>query len=124
MNAKDEFLEHINNREILCCSITLTIEGYLYRSNIHNLHVGYSKAEYIEFIKSIDNEYDSGFGSQNLIGTIWYKDMTWSSRNEYDGSEWWVYYKVPEIPIELWRNTNKNTQENWEFNEELMNGKI
>ena len=43
-------------------------------------------------------DYDSGYGSQQLFGTIWYKDGTWSTRGEYDGSEWWKYNSCPELP--------------------------
>lgn len=43
-------------------------------------------------------EYDAGYGSQELSGTIWYTDGTWSERVEYDGSEWWAYRCRPEIP--------------------------
>jgi len=46
----------------------------------------------------LDVEYDNGFGSQELFGTIWYADGTWSSREEYDGSEYWGYHKCPELP--------------------------
>ena len=49
----------------------------------------------------INKDYDAGYGSQELYGTIWYKDGTWSTRGEYDGSEWWDYHCVPEIPVKL-----------------------
>ena len=43
-------------------------------------------------------EYDNGFGGQRFFGTIWYADGTWSTRGEYDGSEWWEYNKCPPLP--------------------------
>ena len=45
-------------------------------------------------LSSLDFEYDDGYGSQHLYGTILFKDNTWLSREEYDGSEWW-HYNVP-----------------------------
>ena len=53
------------------------------------------------FLDQIDFEYDNGFGCQELFGTIWYEDGTWSSRGEYDGSEWWEYNSCPKIPKEF-----------------------
>jgi hypothetical protein len=55
----------------------------------------YSKEEYETFINALDFDYDS---SQELYGIIWYKDGTWSMRDEYDG---WVHYICPEIYDEL-----------------------
>lgn len=44
-----------------------------------------------------DLEYDSGYGSQELFGTILFKDNTWLERGEYDGQEWWEYRSPPTI---------------------------
>jgi hypothetical protein len=49
----------------------------------------------------LDFNYDNGYGGQELYGTIWYVDGTWSERGEYDGSEWWDYREVPEVPSYL-----------------------
>ena len=43
----------------------------------------------------LDIDYDEGFGSQTLFGTILFTDNTWLSRGEYDGAEWWRYNKPP-----------------------------
>ena len=40
-------------------------------------------------------EYDSGYGGQKLYGTVVFKDKTWFTRGEYDGSEWWDYHECP-----------------------------
>ena len=45
----------------------------------------------------LDFEYDNGFGSQHLYGTILFKDNTWLSREEYDGSEYWKYNIPPTV---------------------------
>lgn len=65
------------------------------------LKVGYSKEEYLKFLDSLDFLYDSGYGGQELYGTIWYEDSSWSERGEYDGSEWWTYKTIPTIPNKL-----------------------
>ena len=38
---------------------------------------------YVYILPDIDKEYDDGYGGQELYGTIWYKDGTWSTRGEY-----------------------------------------
>lgn len=53
-----------------------------------------------KFLQSLDFNYDDGYGLQKIEGNIWYQDGTWSDRGEYDGSEWWQYQSVPEIPEE------------------------
>jgi hypothetical protein len=101
-NAKEEFLRHINNREVLCASISYEdCWNKEIPMRIHNLKVGYTQEQYNEFINSLDFTYDSGYGGQELFGTIWYKDGTWSERGEYDGSEWWEYHICPSIPKSL-----------------------
>lgn len=44
-------------------------------------------------LSSLDFEYDDGYGSQHLYGTILFKDNSWLSRWEYDGSEGWEHNK-------------------------------
>lgn len=48
-------------------------------------------------LSSLDFLYDEGYGSQHLYGTILFKDNTWLSRWEYDGSEGWEYNKPPTV---------------------------
>ena len=67
------------------------------------LKVGFTKADYDNFIKKLDVEYDDGYGGQELFGTIWLKDGTWMDRGEYDGSEWWNYQVCPKVPKELFK---------------------
>ena len=100
MNAQHEFIQHIQSRQILCAEIT---NGGPYDENIKKfiLTTGYSSIEFQKFLKSLDFEYDGGYGGQEIYGIIWYTDNTWSSRGEYDGSEWWEYNKCPEIPQHL-----------------------
>jgi hypothetical protein len=100
-NCKEEFLEHVKdtNQEVLCAKI---IGGKSYGKTISfELPVNFSELQMEAFLVSLDFEYYAGYGGQEIDGTIWYKDGTWSSRGEYDGSEGWEYNSCPEIPEEL-----------------------
>jgi len=111
-NAKEELLgilERVGGL-IKCASIKRDM-GYW---DDHNTYVspppillreGHSIGEYEEFLHKLDFKYDSGYGGQELFGTVWIKrDNTWLSRGEYDGSEWWEYNECPVIPNELKAN--------------------
>jgi hypothetical protein len=93
INAKDEFIEHVQGREVLCAIVAVATTVYL--------KIGYTQSDYEEFLSQLDFRYDNGYGTQQLYGKIWYKDGTWSSRDEYDGSEWWEHHVMPAIPEEL-----------------------
>lgn len=108
-NAKEEFLTHTQrvlsmspNASLFCCQIRWGDE-YSGEPEYFYLTTGFTNDEYQKFLSNMDFEYDSGYGGQELFGTIWYKDGTWSERGEYDGSEWWRYQKCPEIPNEIFR---------------------
>jgi len=92
--------------EIKCATISVCVNSC--EDNEYFIHaelkVGFTKGEYEFFIKKLDVEYDDGYGSQELNGTIWLKDGTWMDRGEYDGSEWWNYQVCPEVPKELIKN--------------------
>jgi hypothetical protein len=99
MNAKVELLSHINlNGRIKCAKIE-------YKDNPDPiiLKVGYSNSENDLglFLDKLDFDYDDGYGSQELFGIIWFENGTWSTRGEYDGSEWWEHNALPKIPKEL-----------------------
>ena len=102
MNAKEEFLRLILNKEILCAQINYQD---CYKDDLKprndNLPVNYTEQQLKDFIESLDYDYDSGYGGQELFGTVWFKDGTWADRGEYDGSEWWNYNKCPEIPKDI-----------------------
>ncbi len=65
------------------------------------LKVGYTVDEYKEFWGDLDFNYYSGYGGQELYGTVWFEDGTWMTRREYDGSEWWEHIVCPVIPEEI-----------------------
>jgi len=99
MNAKEELIRHIQDRIIKCAIIYTGI--YNDNKTIINLSIQYTEDQWADFLNAMNFEYDSGFGGQELFGTIWYEDGSWSSRKEYDGSERWQHNTCPEIPEEL-----------------------
>lgn len=57
----------------------------------------YSNQDLEQFKKDVTalGQYNSGYGHQELFGDVVFKDGTWLSRGEYDGSEWWHYNIKP-----------------------------
>ena len=100
MNARVEFEGHIGALQVKCATISKAVKFFDFEE-VAKLKEGYTPAEYEAFLKLLEYDYDDGYGRQELEGTIWYKDGTWSSREEYDGSEWWAHYETPEIPASL-----------------------
>lgn len=96
MNAKKELLEHIKERTVTYVQVVREI-SYAERQTL--------QGTLSEVLPLLDFDYDNGFGSQELTGTIWYADGTWSERDELDGSEWWSHRVRP-----AWPN---GTREEW-----------
>jgi hypothetical protein len=94
MNAKQEFLEHIKNKKVVCARIG--IERNYGKKDWFILKDNYSEKEFEEFCNNLDFGYDSGFGGQELYGMILFEN-SYSDRGEYDGSEWWENHKMPTI---------------------------
>lgn len=60
---------------------------------------GHDTEARIKFLcKLYKQDYDSGFGAQELSGMIAMNDGSWYERGEYDGSEWWVRKRFPKEP--------------------------
>ena len=104
INAKQEFLDHINEhyvggRTVRCAKISI----HNAKNSVYSiLPVGYTPEDWEVFLEEINLDYNDGYGGQTLYGTIWYTDgVTWSQRGEYDGSEWWEFQEVPEIGPEM-----------------------
>jgi hypothetical protein len=95
INAKDEFINHVG-RKIVKCAFVQFIEYE--DGEKFFITTGYTQDEYNEFLSNIDKIYNNGYGGQELDGMIWYEDGTWTTRGEYDGSEWYEYHEVPDIP--------------------------
>jgi hypothetical protein len=100
-NAKEEFLRMVKNKVVLCASISYRNCWEHEIGSEHNLPVTYTEEQYNAFVESLNFEYDSGYGGQELFGIVWFKDGTWADRGEYDGSEWWEYHVCPVVPESL-----------------------
>ena len=57
----------------------------------------YKEEDYNKLLEFLDRKYDSGYGGQNLFGTIYCEDGVWIDRGEYDGSEWYNVHKYPSL---------------------------
>lgn len=113
-NARAEFEKHIENRLVACASLCLGDPSFSYRADDVKrvyLYPGYTPEDYADFLRRIDGNYDAGYGGQNLFGTIWYTDGTWSDRAKYDGAEWWEYRSCPAYPDEFNHATITGTVE-------------
>lgn len=92
INAREELLNHIEDREVEYVIVsTINIVGKTIKT---------WKGTLDSVLPNLDFIYDSGYGSQELDGIIWYTDGSWSERREYDGSEWWEHRERPEIPVQ------------------------
>lgn len=99
-NAREEFEEHVKGMLVKCALIH---QNYFWSDDDDKkpeitLPLNYTEAQYDSFLEKLNFYYDDGYGTQELFGTIWYTDDSWSSRGEYDGSEWWEHNTLPEIP--------------------------
>lgn len=99
INAREEFLEFVDGRLVKCAIVNGA--NLLHPSVDSELKENHTKEEYKEFLNSICFIYDSGYGSQELGGIIWFENGDWAERGEYDGSEWWEYKRRPNIPERL-----------------------
>lgn len=110
MNAKKELLDKIrqisclgDGTKIICATISIDIYNRLDEAlneeelKPYILKQGYNNDDYMTFINSLDFEYDNGYGSQELFGTVWFTNSIWMDRYEYDGSEYWDIHKYPDI---------------------------
>ena len=107
-NAKQEFLAATKDVVVICASVRLDRSYTWWNENDEELDdiltflpMEYTEEEYQKFLSELDFEYDSGYGTQLLFGTIWCNNGIWFDRGEYDGSEWWRLNAYPEIPEHL-----------------------
>jgi hypothetical protein len=93
MNAKQEFLEEIRGRDLICAKIGIDTTDFGNKIRWFILKDNYAKEDWERFCDELDFEYDDGYGAQELFGVILFKD-SYSDRYEYDGSEWWANHKM------------------------------
>ena len=73
MNAKQEFLEEIKDKKLVCAKIGLDRENWG-KPDWKILKPNYSQEDFDSFCKELDFEYDSLFGSQEFFGIILFED--------------------------------------------------
>tara|TARA_B110000259_G_C13921813_1_gene365129 strand:- start:315 stop:680 length:366 start_codon:yes stop_codon:yes gene_type:complete len=115
-NAKEEFLRQLlNGKEsikiVKCAKIDIiaSTSRSLVEHDSYNdpnpvnarLKLNHTEEEEQAFLDKLDKVYDSGFGSQELFGIVWFTDGTWLTRDEYDGSECWNHNVCPEFDEDL-----------------------
>ena len=66
-------------------------------STVASNHTKDDVRRFLEFLRGIN--YDDGFGTQHLFGTVVFNDGSWNERWEYDGSEGWSHKSIPQEPI-------------------------
>lgn len=89
-NARQELLNFLENKpEVLCLTF-----APLVREDVGP----YTTGTLEEILPLLGFDYHSGFGTQELFGTIWFSDWSWAIRREYDGSEWWEHQTLPALP--------------------------
>jgi len=96
-NARQELLDLTTRLGLAVEAVSIRFEYYEEDDFKLILKQNYNDIDYKEFLSKLEFNYDSGFGGQELFGTIWFKDGSWATRGEYDGSEWWEHHTRPEI---------------------------
>ena len=92
-----------------------TIEDNGYKTDevkwVGDKHVRFS---WEHFEKIADFTYDSGFGGHKIIGSlVVVGEDWWMKRGEYDGSEWWEFQTMPEMPEMLIDLEDITTSHDW-----------
>lgn len=104
INAKEELLDalrfFVKDKNIIKCAQIEYKPIEEDKEKVITLRAWYSLKDLENFFNELDFEYYESYGLQELYGTVWLYDGAWLSRADYDGSEWWVYNKLPEIPEE------------------------
>lgn len=102
INAKEELLNILNENSLTIKAALIFKKSYYAKNDIEAfLKVNYTIGDLVNFLETLDFEYNNGYNTQELYGTVWLTNGNWIERGEYDGSEWWEYKTCPEIPDEL-----------------------
>ncbi len=95
-NATAEITEFVNRNEVLAAQVSFKPNSQVEVDYQYRLGDNWKA-----FCQSLDFQYDAGYGTQHLFGTIWFQDGSWATRKVYDGAEWWQHHIRPEIPENL-----------------------
>ena len=103
MNAKEEFISCFNRVDVICAEIYVDCTSHSNEDGIVEaiLKVNYTLEDYAKFLAKLDLEYNAGYGSQELLGTVWQSNNRWSTKWKYDGSQPPERHVMPEIPTKL-----------------------
>jgi len=71
-----------------------------------------------KFTQKANFEYDNSWGSQKIAVDliIYFKDKSYITREEYDGSEWWEH-KVPYVKPQVNRHLNAQNFEYYGYDD-------
>lgn len=97
INAKEELLHVIEYEQVKVIGAVVQFGDYGDDIDSFSLPLLYTEQDWENFLKFLDRDYDSGYGGQNLFGTVVCEDGIWFDRGEYDGSEWWETHKYPNL---------------------------
>lgn len=103
MTAIEELIEHAAGRKIKCA--TITRGDSTDNVDTFNLKVG---GDTEAFMNSLNFDYNSSFRYEEIFGTVWWYDGSWSSRDECCGCMQWEHHYVPEIPDNLIQRTDSD----------------
>jgi hypothetical protein len=96
-NAKEELLKALERKNI---KTTWIVKARVSWEDFEHREQKFKVFQYNEIdalLEELDQEYDDGYGSQELFGDIILSDGSWLSRREYDGSEWWGHFSMPKF---------------------------
>jgi len=97
-NAKDELLGLVKHYNIRIIGALIQFgDDYGVEPAKFTLPLLYTDEQWNEFLEFMDREYYSGYGGQELFGTVVCEDGAWLERGEYDGSEWWEIHRFPDL---------------------------
>jgi len=114
INARDELIEHMDGKTILCAFIQILNDNWeigdpnLEYNMIASLKIGYSDKEDREFMEALNFDYINQSFEQHLDGIVWLTDGTWMERRCDDESEWWELMECPIVPD--WLRETPNVQ--------------
>lgn len=91
-NARKELINILDNIEKTPSDISWML---VYKATYSEVSDAFTTIDQLNF------NYDSGYGGQELFGTVYFNDGTWLDRGEYDGSEWWEHMTPP--ILEQWK---------------------
>ena len=107
-NAKKELVEFLNGcPKVKCAEVVIrsffVIERYPRKE--YFLKIGYTQKEFDDLIDFMDVDYDSEADPEEfdlcIDSTIWFDDGTWATRIMDEEMQFWLHYRLPEIPERL-----------------------